>query len=49
MLVLFHSCTIYLDTIESFIYPPDAQLDLSKNVKVYITIYIRDAPTSVDP
>jgi len=36
-----HSCTVHLDTIESFIYPNDAQLDCSKNVK----IYMRGAPT----
>jgi len=32
----FHSCTVHLDTIESFIYPTVAQLDCSKNVKIYI-------------
>ena len=32
----FHSCTVHLDTIESFIYPTDAQLDCSKNVKIYM-------------
>ena len=32
---------MHLDTIESFIYPTDAQLDCSKNIKIYITIYIR--------
>ena len=26
----FHSCTMYLDTIEYFMYPTDAQLDCSK-------------------
>jgi len=31
--------------IESFIYPTDAQLDCSKNVKIYIKLYIRGAPT----
>jgi len=31
--------------IESFIYPTDAQLDCSKNVKIYIKIYMRGAPT----
>ena len=31
--------------IESFIYPTDAQLDGSKNVKIYITIYMRGAAT----
>jgi len=36
-----HSCPVHLDTIESFIYPTDAQLDCSKNVK----IYMRSAPT----
>jgi hypothetical protein len=34
-------CTVHLHTIESFIYPTDAQLDCSKNVK----IYMRGAPT----
>jgi len=28
---IFHSCTMHLDTTESFIYPTDAQLDCSKN------------------
>jgi hypothetical protein len=28
----------------SFIYPTDAQTDCSKNVKIYIKIYIRSAP-----
>jgi len=32
---------VHLDTIESFIYPTDAQLDCSKNVK----IYMRGTPT----
>ena len=41
----FHSCTVHLDTIESFIYPTDAQLDCSKNVKIYIKMYMRGAPT----
>jgi len=36
---------VHLDTIESFIYPTDAQLDCSKNVKLYIKIYMRGAPT----
>ena len=40
-----HSCTVHLDTIESFIYPTDAQLDCSKNVKIYIKIYMRGAAT----
>jgi len=30
---------------ESFIYPTDAQLDCSKNVKIYIKIYMRGAAT----
>jgi len=38
---------VHLDTIESFIYPTDAQLDCSKNVKIYIKIYMRDAPPMV--
>jgi hypothetical protein len=41
----FHSCTVHLDTIEFFIYSTDAQLDCSKNVKVYIKIYMRRVPT----
>ena len=41
----FHSCTMYSDAIESFIYPTDAQLDCSKNVKIYIKIYMRGAAT----
>jgi hypothetical protein len=40
----FHSCTVQPDNIESFIYPTDAQLDWSKNVKIYIKIYTRGAP-----
>jgi hypothetical protein len=36
----FHSCTVKLDTIESFIYPTDAQLDCSKNAKIYIKLYM---------
>jgi len=32
-------------TIESFIYPIDAQLDRSENVKFYIKIYMRGAAT----
>jgi len=28
----FHSCTMHLDAIESFIYPSDAQLDCSKRM-----------------
>jgi hypothetical protein len=32
-------------TLESFIYPTYAQLDCSKNVKIYIKIYMRGAPT----
>ena len=41
----FHSCTVSLDTIESFIYPTDAQLDCSKNVKISIKIFMRGAAT----
>jgi len=33
------------DGIDSLIYPTDAQLDCSKNVKIYIKIYMRGAPT----
>jgi len=29
---LFHSCTVHLDIIESFIYPTDAQLDCTKRM-----------------
>jgi len=36
---------MHLDTVESFIYPTDAQLDWSKNVTVYIKIYMRGAAT----
>jgi len=36
---------VHLDTIESFVYPTDAQLDCSKNVKIYIKICMRGAPT----
>jgi len=36
---------VHLDTMESFIYPTDAQLDCSKNVRIYIKIYIRGAAT----
>jgi hypothetical protein len=28
-LFFLHSCTVHLDTIDSFIYPTDAQLDCS--------------------
>jgi len=31
--------------IESFIYPSYAKLDCSKNVKIYIKIYMRGAAT----
>jgi len=31
--------------MEYFIYPTDAQLDCSKNVKIYIKIYMRAVPT----
>ena len=36
---------MHLDNIDSFIYPTDAQLDRSKNVKFYIKIYMRGAAT----
>ena len=36
---------MHLDTIESFIYPTDEQLDCSKDVKIYIKIYMRGAAT----
>jgi hypothetical protein len=35
----------YKHTLESIIYPSDAQLDCSKNVKICIKIYMRGAPT----
>jgi hypothetical protein len=41
----FHSATVHIDTIESFIYPTDAQPDCSKNVKIYIKIYMRGTAT----
>ena len=28
----FHSCTVHLDTIQSIIYPSDAQIDCSKKM-----------------
>jgi len=34
-----------IDVVDSFIYPTDAQLDCSKNVKIYVKIYMRGAPT----
>ena len=34
-----------ISTIESFIYPTDAQIGCSKNVKIYIKIYMRGAAT----
>jgi hypothetical protein len=34
-----------LDRIESVTYPTDAQLDCSKNAKIYVTIYMRGALT----
>jgi len=39
----FHSCTVRLDTVETFIYLTGAQLDCSKNIKIYIKIYMRGA------
>jgi hypothetical protein len=39
--VTVHSFTLRLFIIDSFIYPTDAQLHVSINVK----IYMRDAPT----
>jgi len=35
---------VHPDNIESFIYPTDVQLDCSKNVKIYVKIYMRGAP-----
>jgi hypothetical protein len=37
-------CRLYY-CIEAFIYPTDAQLDCSKNVKICIKIYMRGAAT----
>jgi hypothetical protein len=45
MFLCFHNSTLHLDTVESFIYPTDAQIDCSKNVKIYIKIYMRGAAT----
>jgi hypothetical protein len=36
---------VHLDTIDSYIYLTDAQIDCSKNVKIYIKIYMRGAAT----
>jgi len=33
IIFFFHSCTVHLDTIESFNYPTDAQLDCSEMLK----------------
>ena len=41
----FHVCTVHSANIKYFIYPTDAQLNCSKNVKIYITIYMRGAAT----
>jgi len=41
----FYSCMVHLDNIESLIYSTDAQVDCSKNSKIYITIYMRVAAT----
>jgi hypothetical protein len=46
-----HSCTVHPYTVESFIYPTDAQLDCSKNVKIYMrgaaTCFGSSQPSSV--
>jgi hypothetical protein len=36
---------VHLDAIESFIYPTAVQIVCSKNVKIYVKIYIRGAAT----
>ena len=36
---------MHLDNIEFFIYPTDAQIDCSKNVKFFVKIYMRVAAT----
>jgi hypothetical protein len=41
----YSSSAVSVDTKESFIYPTDAQLDCSTNVKNYIKIYTRSAAT----
>ena len=42
---IVNTCLEECGWIESFIYPTDAQLDFSKNVKIYIKIYMRGAST----
>jgi hypothetical protein len=42
---IFSKLETLIDSIDSFIYPTDAQIDGSKNVKIYINIYVRGAPT----
>jgi hypothetical protein len=34
---------VHSDTVESLFYPTDAQIDYSKNVEIYINIYMRAA------
>jgi hypothetical protein len=42
----FHNCTVHLETIKSFIYPTECTIRMfQKNVKTYIKIYIKSAPT----
>jgi len=43
----FVLCTEIINTliIQSFIYPNDAQIDCSKNAKLYIKIYMRGVST----
>ena len=41
----YSSSAVKVDTKQSLIYPTDAQLDCSKNVKIYIEIYMRVAAT----
>jgi hypothetical protein len=44
-LFYFHSCTVHLDTIDSFIYPTDAQPECPKMLKFTLKLYMRVAPT----
>jgi hypothetical protein len=36
---------VHLDSIDSFVYPTDSQLDFSNKVKIYIEIYMKGSPT----
>jgi hypothetical protein len=43
--IFFHRCTVHIDNMESFIYPTGTQFYCSKNVKIYIKIYMRGVAT----